>query len=74
MHPALKGFLVGLVIAIFLIVIEYMMVKKQVEERAALKHQKKPQFEPQDKNRVRAVVNFSLFVPPALALGFWLLD
>jgi hypothetical protein len=73
MHPAMKGFLVGLVIAIFLIVIEYMMVKKQVEERAALKHQK-PQFEPQDKNRVRAVVNFSLFVPPALALGFWLLD
>ena len=74
MHPALKGFLVGLVIAIFLIVIEYMMVKKQVEERAALKHQKKAQFEPQDKNRVRAVVNFCLFVPPALALGFWLLD
>lgn len=73
MHPAMKGFLVGLVIAIFLIVIEYMMVKKQVEERASLKHQK-PQFEPQDKNRVRAVVNFCLFVPPALALGFWLLD
>ena len=34
MHPALKGFLVGLGIAAFLIVIEYTMVKKAVEERA----------------------------------------
>ena len=73
MHPALQGFLVGLVIAIFLVVIEYFMVKKSVEERASLRHQK-PEFEPQDKNRVRAVVNFCLFVPPAFALGFWLLD
>jgi hypothetical protein len=54
-------------------VFEYLTVKKQVQERASLKHQK-PQFEPQDKNRVRAVVNFCLFVPPAFAAGFWLLD
>jgi len=73
MHPAMQGFLVGLAVALFLIVFEYLTVKKQVEERASLKHQK-PQFEPQDKNRVRAVVNFCLFVPPAFAAGFWLLD
>ena len=73
MHPAMQGFLVGLAVALFLIVFEYLTVKKQVEERASLKHQK-PQFEPQDKNRVRAVLNFCLFVPPAFAAGFWLLD
>jgi hypothetical protein len=73
MHPAMQGFLVGLAVALFLIVFEYLTVKKQVQERASLKHQK-PQFEPQDKNRVRAVVNFCLFVPPAFAAGFWLLD
>ena len=73
MHPAMQGFLVGLAVALFLIVFEYLAVKKQVEERASLKHQK-PQFEPQDKNRVRSVVNFCLLVPPAFAAGFWLLD
>jgi hypothetical protein len=73
MHPAMQGFLVGLAVALFLIVFEYLAVKKQVEERASLKHQK-PQSEAQDKNRVRAVVNFCLFVPPAFAAGFWLLD
>jgi len=73
MHPAMKGFLIGLGISIFLIVFEYMMVKKAVQERAQLLH-RKPEFEPTDKKRVRAVVNFCLFVPPALAVGFWLVD
>lgn len=73
MHPAMKGFLIGLAISIFLIVFEYMMVKKDVQERAQLRH-KKPEFEPTDKKRVQAVVNFCLFVPPALAVGFWLVD
>jgi hypothetical protein len=73
MHPAMKGFLIGLAIALFLIIIEYLMVKKAVEERAQAKH-RKPEFEPTDRSRIRAVVNFCLFVPPAFALGFWLLD
>ncbi|HEX5766908.1 MAG TPA: hypothetical protein VFX94_01630 [Burkholderiales bacterium] len=73
MHPALNGFLVGVGIAAFLIVIEYMMVKKAVEERATLTH-RKPQFEPTDKARIRAVINFCLFVPPGFAVAFWLLD
>lgn len=73
MHPAMKGFLIGLAVALFLIIFEYLTVKKAVEERAQAKHQK-PEFEPSDKSRIRAVVNFSLFVPPGLALMFWLLD
>lgn len=73
MHPAMQGFLVGLVIAVFLIVFEYLTVKKAVQERAAARHQK-PQFEPTDKSRIRAVVNFCLFVPPGFAFVFWWLD
>ena len=73
MHPAMQGFLVGLAIAVGLVVFEYVMVKKAVDERAKLKHEK-PQFEPTDKTRIRAVINFCLFVPPAFALAFWLLD
>jgi hypothetical protein len=73
MHAALNGFLIGLGLSAFLIVIEYIMVKKAVEERAALRHQK-PQFEPTDKARIRAVISFCLFVPPGFAAAFWLLD
>ena len=73
MHPAMQGFLVGLAIALFLIVFEYFTVKKAVEERAALKHQK-PQFDPSEKRRIRAVINFCLFVPPGVAFIFWWLD
>jgi hypothetical protein len=73
MHPALKGALIGLVIAVFLITIEYMMVKKAVKERAK-PSDPNPQFDGQDRNRVKAVVNFCLFLPPAFALGAWLID
>ncbi|MGH8690268.1 MAG: hypothetical protein ACREUS_04485 [Burkholderiales bacterium] len=73
MHSALQGGLIGLAIAAFLVVFEYMSVKKNVEERAAAKHQK-PEWEPSDRSRVRAVVNYAIFVPFGLALIFWLLD
>ena len=73
MHPAITGALVGFAIAAFLIVVEYTMVKKQVEGRATPSNPK-PQFEPEDRNRVKAVVNFCIFLPPAFALGLWLID
>ena len=73
MHPALNGALIGFGIAVFLIAIEYVMVKKQVDGRASPVNTK-PQFEAEDRNRIRAVVNFCLFLPPAFALGIWLID
>ena len=71
MHIAMQGALWGLGLGALLVVIEYRFVKKTVEERASLKHHK-PEFEAQDRNRVRAVVTFALFLPPAFALGAWL--
>lgn len=72
MSIAAQGALIGLGLGVFLTLIEYMFVKKAVEERAAQKHQK-PQFEAQDRNRIKAVLSFALFLPPAFAAGFWLI-
>jgi hypothetical protein len=71
MHPALEGALVGLALGALLTVYEYYSVKKQVEERAAARHEK-PQFEPTDKARINAVLRFALFLPPGGAVMFWL--
>lgn len=71
MHPALQGFLTGLVIAVVLLALEYLFVKKAVEERAQL-HHRKPEFEPTDTKRIKSLATFVVFLPPALALGFWL--
>lgn len=71
MHPALEGALIGFALGALLTVYEYYAVKKQVEERAAEKH-RKPQFEPQDRTRIMAVLRFSLFLPAGGAVMFWL--
>jgi hypothetical protein len=57
---------------VILLLIEYMVVKKGVAERAVQKHQK-PKFDPQDRARVKAVLSFAVFLPPAFALGAWLI-
>lgn len=72
MHIALQGALYGVGLGLVLIIIEYLFVKKAVEERAQL-HHRKPEFEQMDRNRIKSVVGFSVFIPPAFALGAWLL-
>ena len=72
MHIALQGALIGLALGVFLVVFEYYAVKRAVEERAELRH-KKPEFEPTDRKRIQTVLNFSILIPPAFALGAWLL-
>jgi hypothetical protein len=71
MHPGLQGALVGFVFGVILVAYEYFAVKKQVEERAAARHLK-PEFEPQDRNRVMSVLRFAIFLPPGGAALFWL--
>lgn len=72
MHIAMQGALWGLGLGAFLIFIEYSFVKKAVVERATQKH-RKPEFDLQDKARIRAVISFALFLPPGFALAAWLL-
>lgn len=73
MDAALKGFLIGLGVAVVLIFFEYYTAKKRAAERAAARHQK-PVFEPEDRTRIRSVVNFSIFLPPGFAAGAWLIE
>ena len=73
MDAALKGFLIGLGVAVVLVFFEYRTAKKSAAERAAARHQK-PEFEPQERTRIRAVINFSVFLPPGFALGAWLIE
>ena len=72
MNIALQGALIGIALGVFLVVFEYYAVKRAVEERAQLGY-KKPEFEPTDRKRIRTVLNFSFFIPPAFALGAWLI-
>jgi hypothetical protein len=72
MNIAMQGALWGLGIGLFLVFIEYSFVKKAVAERAAQKH-RPPEWEGQDRNRLRAVITFAVFLPPAFALGAWLI-
>lgn len=73
MHPAVQGLIFGIVLGLVLIGVEYYFVKKQVEGRAS-PNNPHPEFEATDRNRVKAVVNFAIFLPPAFAIGFWLWD
>jgi hypothetical protein len=72
MHIGMQGALWGLALGVILLLIEYTVVKKGVEERAVQKHQK-PKFDAQDRARVKAVLSFVVFLPPAFALGAWLI-
>jgi hypothetical protein len=72
MSIILQAALLGLGLAAFLVLIEYIFVKKGVQERAEL-HHRKPEFEDVDRMRIRAVLRFSVFIPPAFALGAWLI-
>jgi len=72
MNIAWQGALWGLGLGVVLVAIEYMFVKKAVEERAVQKHQK-PEWDGQDRARIRAVAGFAVFLPPAFALGAWLI-
>jgi len=71
MHIALQGALIGAGVAVFLIAAEYYFVKKAVQDRATVRNLK-PEFEQTDRNRIKSVASFAVFIPPALAFFFWL--
>lgn len=72
MQAALEGALIGLGVGVFLIAAEYYFIRKHAQERAVRQHQREAQLDSTDKRRLASITSFSACLPPAFAVGFWL--
>jgi hypothetical protein len=70
MHPALQGALIGLGIGAVLLLFEYIMLSKEVNERAK-KLNRKSEFDVTEKRRISTVMRFALVLPIGFAFVFW---
>jgi hypothetical protein len=73
MHPALKGALVGLGIAVALFLLDYLQLHRRAAERAKKMHKTVVEFDQTDKGRIIALFRFVIFLPPGFALLFWMM-
>lgn len=71
MHPAMLGFLIGLGAAAFFILSQYSLLSKEADETAK-RLKKKRVFTEQMRKQMRSVITFSIFLPPAISLGCWM--
>ena len=71
MHEAIQGALVGFGIGAFLCLFEYLMLRRAVNERAE-RYKRAAEFDITERRRLSTIVRFSLVLPVAFALGFWL--
>jgi hypothetical protein len=70
MNPALQGLLIGLGLALFFIVFEYLALNKAVNERAK-KLNRKAEFDVTEKRRMATISRFAAVLPIAFAAAFW---
>lgn len=73
MDSALQGLLIGLAIAVLLLVFEYMMINKAVNERAK-KYNRKPEFDVTDRRRMHSMLRFAFVLPIGFAVVFWMIS
>ena len=73
MYIALQGALIGLGVALVLIAVEYMHLRKLARERAERRHVP-AELDDTERRRLASIVRFCIFVPPAFAIFFWLLS
>jgi len=67
-----EGALIGFAIGVVLTVFEYQALKKDLKDRAARLHKDAEELGPTEKRRISNVLRFSLILPFAFALGFWI--
>ncbi len=72
MNIVLQGALIGLGVALFLIAVDYLHLRKLARERAK-RLRVTPEFDGTERQRLASIVRFCIFVPPAFAIFFWLL-
>jgi hypothetical protein len=73
MHPAITGLLVGIGVSIALFVLDYMMLRKNAEERAKKAHKTVAEFDQTDKGRMISLFRFLLVLPFVFAFLWWIL-
>jgi hypothetical protein len=71
MHIALQGALTGLVIALVMLIGDYMMLSKLAKERAVKQHKTVAELDGTERARLRSVAMFCLILPPVFAVAFW---
>ena len=72
MHPAVQGALTGLAIGAVLVLFEYLMLNRQVVERAK-RYNRKAEFDVTERRRMATISRFAVILPVAFAAGFWLI-
>jgi hypothetical protein len=72
MNPVLEGALIGLAIGVVLVLFEFMMLNKEVNERAK-KFNRKAEFDMTERRRMATITRFACILPIAFAAGFWLI-
>ena len=72
MNAVLQGALTGLAVALVLIAVEYMHLRKLARERAKRRHVA-AELDDTERRRLASLVRFCIFVPPAFAISYWLL-
>ena len=72
MPIALTGALVGVALALFLFIAEYLMLRSSVAERAQRLH-RKPEFDQTERKRIMTLLRFCVFIPPVFALFAWII-
>jgi hypothetical protein len=73
MNTALQGLLIGLAIAALLVIFEYVMINKAVNERAK-KYNRKPEFDVTDRRRMHSMLRFAFLLPFGFAVIFWIIS
>ncbi|HUQ74280.1 MAG TPA: hypothetical protein VM183_06090 [Burkholderiales bacterium] len=72
MQSALHGLIVGFGLGALLLLFEFVMLNKAVNERAK-KYNRKPEFDVTDRRRMHSILRFALVLPIGFAAAFWLL-
>ena len=70
MQFLIKGFIGGLVLAVVLVVFEYMAITKEVAERSKRVAKQVP-WDSNQKSRMRGMISFGVMLPIGGAIGTW---
>lgn len=72
MDEAIKGAVLGGVIGIVLVALEWMLLNKAAKERAVRLH-KSPELDEVARLRIKTMARFAFVLPVLFGAGFWLI-